>query len=196
MANVDRPNGFKFAKSLTGAAQAPVIRLYTAADRSADTTNDHGDIYLGDPVAINASGLVLPANSGDTILGVCVAVGRADGTIEHGEGILANADDLTERFAAHENTTGIIVGVVPAEGSLFEVQTAADLDLVHGSLADISTDATEAHGSRTTGKSTCELVTAVNNDVKVVEHVTTPDNDITLTNARHLVKFQTTVNTL
>lgn len=194
MANVDRPNGFRFAKSLTGQAPNAMIRYYTAGDRSADTTNNHGDIYLGDPVKL-VSGLVLPANSGDTILGICVGVGKA-GAIEHGESGYFNADDLSQNYASLADATGVIVAVMPAEGNLFEVQTAADLDLVQGSLADISTDATEAHGSRTTSRSSCELVTASNNDVKVVENVTTPDNDITLVNARHLVKFQTTENAL
>ena len=32
MANVDRPNGFRFAKSLTGQAPNAMIRTYTAAD--------------------------------------------------------------------------------------------------------------------------------------------------------------------
>ena len=52
------------------------------------------------------------------------------------------------------------------------------------------------YGDRVTGNSEVELVVASNNDVKVVEQVTTPDNDVTLVNARHLVKFQTTENTL
>ena len=63
MANVDRANGFKFSKSLLGTAPNAMIRLYTASDRSADTTGNHGDIHLGDPVKL-VSGLVLPANSG------------------------------------------------------------------------------------------------------------------------------------
>lgn len=194
MANVDRPNGFRFAKSLTGQAPNAMIRFYTAGDRSSDTTNNHGDIYVGDPVKL-VSGLVLPANSGDTILGVAVAIGKS-GAINHGETGYFNADDLTERYAPLTAATGYVIGVMPAEGNIFEVQTAADLDLLQGATADISTDATEAHGSQTTGVSTCELVASSNADVKVVEQVTTPDNDVTLVNARHLVKFVTTENTL
>lgn len=194
MANVDRPNGFRFGKSLTGHPVNAMIRFYDAGDRSADTTNNHGDIYLGDPVKL-VSGLVLPANSGDTILGVAVAIGK-NGAIEHGDDVYFNADDLSQRFGALTDATGITVGVLPAEACLFEAQTAADLDLLQGSLADFSTDAAEAHGSQITGKSTAEIVVASNNDVKVVENVLSPNNDITLTNARHLVKFQTTENTL
>lgn len=191
MANIDRPTGFRFAKNLTGTPVSAMIRKYQAADRSADTTNDHGDIYIGDPVALS-SGLVVPANSGDTILGVAVAFGATGDTTFGDEGYF-NASNLEQRYLPHTATTGI-VAVMPAEGNLFEAQTAADLDLVAGSNADISTDAAEAHGSQTTGKSTAELVTSVNADVIVVEDVTTPDNDVTLTNARHLVMFTTTTN--
>ena len=149
---------------------------------------------MGDPVKLS-SGKVLPANSGDTILGVAVAVGKP-GAIEHGEDVYFNADDLSQRYAPLTDATGWIVGVIPAEACLFEVQTSADLDLVPGSLADTNVAAATAHGDQTTGISTAELAAASNNDVKVVEDVRTPDNDTTLTNARHLVKFQTTENTL
>lgn len=191
MANVDRPVGFRFAKSLTGTPVSAMIRKYSAADRSSDTTNDHGHIGIGDPVALS-SGLVVPANSGDTILGVCVGVG-ATGDMTFGDEGYFDADSLTTRYLPHTDTTGI-VAVIPAEGNLFEVQTASDLDLAIGANADISTDATEAHVNTTTGISTCELVADVNSDVIVVENVTSPDNDVTLANAKHLVMFTTTTN--
>lgn len=185
MANVDRANGFRPAKSLIGAPWNSLVRYYEAADRSADTTNNHGDIYIGDPVALS-SGKVVPANSGDTIIGVAVAVGTSSATFSELDGYY-DAANLGKRYLSHAETG--VVGVVPAAGVLFEAQTAADLDLVAGSAADISTDATEAHGSRTTGNSTAEIVTSVNGDLIVVENVTTPNNDVTITNARHLVRF-------
>lgn len=193
MANTDRPNGFRPAKSLVGAPWNSLIRFYEAADRSSDTTNNHGDIYIGDPVALS-SGKVVVANSGDTILGVAVGVGN-EGSTTFGDAGYFDPDALARQYAPLTDTS-MVIAVVPAEGVLFEAQTAADLDLVPGSNADISTDATEAHGSRTTGQSSAELVTNVNSDCLVVEQVTTPDNDVTLTNARHLVKFVTTANTL
>jgi hypothetical protein len=165
MANPDRPSGFRPVKSLTGHPVNMMIRAYQTGDRSSDTTGNHGDIYVGDPVKLS-SGLVLPANSGDTILGVCVGVGTADS--DHGDVGMFNPATLERRYLPLADTTGY-VWVVPAEGVLFEVQTAADLDLVPGSAADFSTDANEAHGSQTTG-----------------------DNDVTITNARHLVRFTTT----
>lgn len=190
MANTDRPVGFRFAKSLSGTPVSAMIRKYTAGDRSSDTTNAHGDIYIGDPVKL-VSGAVLPANSGDTILGVAVAVGSLTDTTFGEEGYF-NASNLQQTYLPLASTG--IVAVIPAENNLFEVQTSADLDLVPGSAADISTDATEAHGNQATGISTCELVASVNADVKVVEDVTTPDNDTTLANAKHLVMFTTTTN--
>jgi len=50
------------------------------------------------------------------------------------------------------------------------------------------------HGSQTTGRSLMELssANATAGDVRVVEDVTTPDNDTSLTNARHLVRFRLT----
>ena len=85
---------------------------------------------------------------------------------------------------------------MPAEGNIFEIQTAADLDLVAGSAADINLIANTTHGDRTSGNSIVELVADSNHDITVIEDVTTPDNDTTLVNARHLVKFTDTVNTL
>lgn len=195
MANVDRPNGFRVAKSLIGAPWTSLIRFYEAADRSADSTNNHGDIYIGDPVALS-SGKVVVADSGDTILGVAVAVGKDGSFVTDSPTGYYNPDDLTQQYASLADTTGVVVGVIPAEAAIFEVQSASDLDLALGDQADITNTAATAHGSRTTSRSSCELTTATNNDVRVVEFVTTPDNDTTLANARYLVKFNTTTNTL
>lgn len=191
MANADRPNGFRPVKSLLGAPMSALIRKYTAGDRSSDTTNNHGDIYLGDPVKLS-SGLVLPANSGDTILGVVVGVG--EDSVDMGKQGPFNADNLEKRYLGHADSGE--VWVVPAEGVLFEVQSASDLDLVVGDQADITTDATEAHGSRTTGISSVELTTDSNSDVEVVEIPDRPDNDPTLANARYYVQFVTTQHAL
>lgn len=191
MANVSRSMGFRPAKSLIGAPWQSMVRFYSAGDRSADTTNNHGDIYIGDPVKLS-SGKVLPANSADTILGVAVAVGTTTSTF--GNTGYFNPNNLGQRYLGYADTG--VVGVVPAEAALFEAEEASDLDLVEGSLADINSAAATAHGSRTTGFSSVKLTTAANNDVRVVEMVTSPDNDATLTAAKFLVKFQTTLNTL
>ncbi len=191
MANIDRARGFRFAKTLSGAPVSAMVRKYDAADRSADTTGNHGDIYIGDPLTLVTGG-VRVANSGESVIGVAVAVGNQD-DIEHGAEGYFNASNLEDRFLAFDENGQ--VGVIPATDNLFEIQTSADLDLTIGSQADMTTAAATAHGSRTTSRSTVELAAASNNDVRVVENVEDPQNDITLTNARHLVMFTDIVNT-
>jgi hypothetical protein len=185
MANTSRPNGFSFAKSLTGHAPNAMLRRLEAADRSADATGNHGDIYIGDPVKLVA-GKVLPANSGDTVYGVAVGTGTSTG-ITHGDAGNFHPESLETRYLALDADG--YVWVMPAEGNLFEVSTAADLDLVEGSTADINLAAATAHGTRASGRSTVRLVASSNVDVLVVEQLNTPDNDVTLVDARHLVMF-------
>lgn len=185
MANVDRPNGFSLAKSLIGAPVQGLERRYQAADRSADATGNHGDIYIGDPVTLVA-GLVQVANSGDEILGVAVGVGTT-GVVTFGPGGMFKPNALEERYLAYDEDGQ--VWVIPARDVLFEIQSATDLDLVVGAQADFNVAAATAHGDRLRGISNAELVAAVNNDVTVVEIKESPDNDTTLANARYFVKF-------
>ncbi len=186
MANVSRSMGFRPVKSLSGHPYQGLVRYYTAGTRSSDTTNNHGDIYIGDPVKLS-SGKVLPANSGDPILGVCVGVGTSTSTF--GQAGYFNPNNLMQRYLGYADTG--VVAVVPATDYLFEVEGASDLDLVIGSQADFTTDANEAHGSRTTGFSSVKLTTDSHHDVAVVEMQTAPDNDATSTAAKFLVKFVT-----
>jgi hypothetical protein len=167
-----------------------MVREYEAADRSGDLTGNHGDIYIGDVVAISA-GKVIPADSGVLPTGVVVGVGVSGGTTFGPTGFF-DPNDLSKRYlAAGEDG---IVAVVPCEGVLFSIQTSADLDLVAGSLADHNLTAAVAHGDQTTGNSTVELVAAVNNDVMVVETPDSPENDPTAAYATHFVKFVTSQN--
>lgn len=194
MANPDRANGFTPVKSLWGAPWTALIRRIQMADASADTSNNHGDIYIGDPIKYS-SGKALAANSGDSILGVCVGVGRVVGDAQNESGMFDPAD-LERRYADHtlSDTDTIYIYFVPSEGVLFEVQSASDLgnDNPLDAEFDFSTDANESHGSRTTSLSSAELVGNANSDVVVVEIPEYPDNDITLTNARYWVRFRNT----
>lgn len=187
MANVDRPNGLRPAKSLIGAPWNALVRKYEAADRSADTTGNHGDIYIGDVVEL-VSGKVQVADSGDTVLGVVVGVGSSSG-IQHGEAGPFDASSLEKRYlgAAEDG----YVYVVPADSVLFEAQTDSALSLVAGDEASLTNAAGTSHGDQSTGQSSTELqaVGAGTADVVVVEDNTNPNNDTTLANARHLVKF-------
>lgn len=197
MANADRPNGFSPVKTLSGAPITGLSRgVYSpAADRSSDTTNNHGDIYVGDPISISTAGAVTPANSGDVVAGVVVGVGKA-GTVNFGASgasqivpaPMFDPTDLTKRYLAFGEAGWVYF--VPAKDVLFEVQSASDLDLEVGSQADINLVADTAHGSRATGRSNVELVAASAADVRVAEIVLAPDNDDTLANARYLVAFE------
>lgn len=191
MANVQRPRGFRPAKSLIGAPWNSMVREYTAADRSGDLTNNHGDIYIGDVVTLTATGVQV-ADTSVTPTGVVVGIG-VDGGTTFGPTGYFNPNDLSQRYlAAGDNG---IVAVVPCEGVLFAIQTASDLDLVPGSLADHSTTAATAHGDRTTGNSTVELnVAAATGDVMVVETPDSPENDPTAAYATHLVRFVASQN--
>ena len=184
MANTDRPNGFKASKTLNGAPVSGMLRKLTVAAR-VDATGNHGDIYIGDPVKVSSAGVVTVANSGDVIYGVCAGVGISN--VEMGLTGMFKADDLETRYLP-ELTAGFI-WVYPKENTLFEIQSASDLDLTVGASADITVTAATSHGSQTTSQSSCELTTDANSDVTVVELQTAPDNDTTLANARYLVQI-------
>jgi len=189
MANLNKPFGFKPVKSLYGDFKG-LIRKAPAGTRSSDTTNNHGDLYIGDPVKWS-SGTLLPANSGDTVAGVVVGVGTLP-TGSMGETGPFNPAKLEQTYLAYGDTGD--VWYVPTDGVLFEIQSASDLDLALGAVADMSVDSGEAHGSRTTGLSSTQLVADANHDVTVVEHVTAEDNDKTLAYARYLVLFKKAVS--
>ena len=186
MANVSRISGFKPVKSLAGGAWTALIRQYDAdAAKSAA-------IFIGDPVTLAADGNVEAAASGDTILGVVVAVGLENTLFENSSGYF-DPDNLGKRYLAAAEAG--VVGVVPAEMSIFEVYSDSgdDLDLNLGDSRDFKVGA----GSTTTGNSAYTIdSTTTNNDVKVVEQVTRPDNDPTLADAAYIVKFNTTENAL
>ena len=188
MANPDRPNGFIPVGTLDGGPWSARVRRYEAADRSSDTTNNHGDIYIGDPVALS-SGKVIAANSAAAVIGVCVAVGK-ESSVNTGVGPYDPTNLNGPSYAPLTDASGWYVWVAPADSCIFEAQSDSDLDLVAGSAADINLVAATAHGSRTTGRSSVELTTASDSDVHVVEVKLSENNDPTLANARYLVRFR------
>lgn len=188
MANPDRPNGFIPVGTLDGGPWSARVRRYEAADRSSDTTNNHGDIYINDPVALS-SGKVIAANSGAAVIGVCVGVGK-ESSVNNGVGPYDPTNLNGPSYAPLTDASGWYVWVAPADSCIFEVQSDSDLDLVAGSAADINLVAATAHGSRTTGRSNVELTTASDSDVHVVEVKLSENNDPTLANARYLVRFR------
>lgn len=185
MANVSRIRGFVPAKSLIGAPWQSLVRQYNA---DASKTNP---IFIGDAVTLDTDGNVIQAVSGGVILGVVVAVGET--TTTFGETGYFNPNDLGQRFLAAADAG--IVGIVPAEAAMFNVfDNGVDLDLNQGAFADLIIPATTAT-QLVTGNSIMALVAAVNNDVKVVERNTAPDNDDAELDAQYIVKFVSTEHT-
>ena len=186
MANIDRPNGLRAAKTTNGSPMSAMLRKLTVAARADGTGSPaHGNIYIGDPVKMTLAGVVTVADSGQIIYGVVAGIGIDN--VDHGETGMYKADDLETRYLP--DTTAGFVWVYPKENMLFEIQTASDLDLTVGELSDVNSTAATAHGVEATGVSNVELVDGSNNDVTVVELVTRPDNDNTLANARVLVSI-------
>ena len=181
MANPDKPRGFIFAQTQNGSPAVGMARKYTVAARS--ESDDHGHIFIGDPVKVSIAGVVAVANSGDVIFGVCMGVGVDN--IDHGPTGMYKADDLETRYL--DDATAGVAWIIPKENAVFEIQSASDLDLTVGAEADINISAGSTHGTLATGFSNCEVTTLANADVTVVTIVDSPDNDSTLANTRYLV---------
>tara|TARA_R110000772_G_scaffold268703_1_gene397733 strand:- start:3990 stop:4547 length:558 start_codon:yes stop_codon:yes gene_type:complete len=184
MANESRISGFKPVKSLAGGDWTALIRKYNK-DAAASA------LYIGDVVSLDVDGNVTAAVSGGVVLGVVVALGADSGTT-FGETGYFNPNDLGKRFLAATDTG--VVGVVPASLSLFEAYSELGqvLSLIQGAPLDFL----PAAGSTVTGNSAFSLDVPVNADCRVVEVVTSPDNDPTLANARSIIQFVSTANPL
>ena len=181
MANVDRPNGLVFVKTLSG---API----SAAMRSIGVT-DGADMFAGDAINL-ASGLAAVGATNDAaFLGVAVSFSKRDDlTSSIGAGP-ANPDNLAQNYYddSASTHTDYVVNYIPATDAIFEAQTATALTLAVGATCDLLATA----GDTTTGRSKHEITTSSNADFSVVEVPDLPDNDNTLVNGRYWVKFVT-----
>lgn len=179
MANVDRPNGFKPVKTLSGRPWESAVRYIGVADGA--------DIFLGDALNLE-SGLGAQAATNDAaVLGVAVGFGKVDA-----DGIPLgpfNPDDLGKRYYDDSASTHTewVVYYVPAEDVVFEIQTSAADTLVVGETIDFVVGT----GSATTGRSAMEINggVATNADLTVVEVPKYPDNDQTAAFGRYWVMF-------
>lgn len=175
MANVDRPNGFRPVKTLSGAPWTSLIRTIGVADSE--------DIFIGDLINLE-SGLADPSATDDAaLLGVAVGFGKVDG-----DGIplgMYNPDDLGKRYYDDSASTHTewVCYYVPVGDVIFEAQTATALTLAIGATCDLS----DAAGDTTTGISRQEITTSSNADFTVVEIPKYPDNDNTLVWGRYWV---------
>jgi hypothetical protein len=183
MANVDRPNGFRFVKTLSGSFQ-PVVRSVGVADGA--------DIFVGDALSLS-SGLATRMAVEGACLGVAVGFGKKNAMSQEVSGPFNPGDLETLYYDDSANThTDWVVYYIPAEDAVFAAQTTDAATLVVGEARDISVGS----GSTVTGISDMEIDTsgaATNDgDVAVVELPNRVDNDLTLVNAEYWVKFVNT----
>lgn len=184
MANVDRPNGFRAVKTVSGGPVTGLIRTVGVTDS--------GDIFVGDAISIT-SGLATPLAVEGICAGVAVGFGKKNATLENGGPF--NPDDLMTRYYDDSASTHTdwVCYYVPAEDVIFEgqVDDTAEVGVV-GEAYDIVATA----GSVVTGISAMEINgNALTNDgdVVVVEIPNIVGNDPELAFGRYWVKF---VNTL
>lgn len=176
MANVDRPNGFKPVRTLSGASWRGALRAIGVGDGA--------DIFVGDPINL-ASGLAAPGATNDAaFLGVAVGFGRfVDGLpgspIDPANMNVPYYDDSASTH------TDFCCFYVPAEDMVFEAQTATALTKVVGDTVDLLYTA----GSTVTGQSACEITTSTNADFTVVEFPNLIDNTTTAVWGRYNVMF-------
>lgn len=180
MANVDRPNGFKAVKTISGAPVSSLIRSVGVADGA--------DIFVGDALQL-ASGLAQKLAVGGECLGVAVGFGKVSTMSQEQSGPF-NPDDLMVRFyddSANTHTDWVVY-YVPSRDVIFEAQTDTAATLVVGEAQDII----DAGGNTTTGISQMEInadALTTTGDVVVVEVPNIVGNDVTLANASYHVKF-------
>lgn len=176
MANIDRPNGFKPVKTLSGASWRGSLRAIGVADGA--------DIFVGDPLNL-ASGLAAPGATNDaSFLGVAVGFGKLIDGLPVGPFDPANKDNTYYDDSASTHTDWCVF-YVPADDMIFEAQTATALTKVVGDTVDLLYTA----GNTTTGQSACEITTSTNADFTVVEIPNLIDNDPTAVWGRYNVMF-------
>lgn len=176
MANVDRPNGLRPVKTLSGAPWNSLIRAIGVADGA--------DIFIGDALNL-ASGLAAPGATNDAnFLGVAVGFGKKVNGVPVGP---YDPDRLATRFYddSASTHTDYVVYYVPADDVIFEAQTATALTKVPGDTCDLLATA----GNQTTGISAHELNTSTNADFTVVEVPSMVDNTSTEVWGRYYVMF-------
>jgi len=183
MANVDRPNGFRAVKTISGAPLSSVIRSVGVADGA--------DIFVGDALQL-ASGLAQRLAVEGICIGVAVGFGKKNAmSLDNGGPF--NPDALMTRYYDDSASTHTdwVVYYIPAEDAIFEAQTDAAATLVVGEAQDIVVGS----GSTTTGLSDMEIdADGLTNDgdVVVVEIPKIAGNDPTLAAGRYWVKFVNT----
>ena len=173
MADTDAPFGFRAVGNDGGVFNGQTQRCVfnTAATK---------DTFIGDPVKMDATdsiagyAAVQIATAGDLVYGVVTS-------------IEANPDNLSLQYRV--SATERFCQVARADNTLFEVQAAGNPGLA-GPNSNIAMLVTA--GSAYSGNSKTEITTvSVNStqDCQLVYGVDAPDNDLTASNARWVIKF-------
>lgn len=175
MANIDRPNGFRPVKTLSGAPWTNLIRTIGVQDAE--------DIFIGDILNLE-SGQADPGATNDaSFLGVAVGFGKVDAA---GKPLGPfNPTNLNKRFYDDSESihTEWVVYYVPVGDVIFEAQTATALTLVVGDTCDLA----DAAGDEASGISRQEITTSSNADFTVVAIPKYEDNDPTAVWGRYWV---------
>lgn len=145
MANPDRPSGFKFVKTLSGAPMQSVIRSIGVTDGT--------DIFKGDLISLSSNLGAVAATADATFLGVAVGFGKVGSDGEYSSAF--NPDTLTTLYYDDSASTHTEwrVFYVPVDDAIFEVQSDTDLDLAVGDPCDLLTTTA---GNTTSGRSRSE----------------------------------------
>lgn len=177
MANPDRPNGFKFVKTLSGAPMASVVRSVGVTDGA--------DIFKNDLINLTSNLAVAASTNDATFLGVAVGFGKVDKATGNYTSAF-NPDNLTTLYYDDSASTHTEwrVFYVPVDDAIFEVQSDTDIDLAIGDPCDLLGTTS---GSTTTGVSGHQVGANTNTDMYVVDIPPYPDNDSTLANTRYHV---------
>ena len=179
MANVDRPNGFRAVKTLSGRPVTQLVRSVGVADGT--------DIFLGDALVLS-SGLATPMATNGSCLGVAVGFGKKNDLSNKYNMYDPTSLDVPNYYDDSASThTEWQVFYLPANDVIFEAQTDAAVTLAVGDTRDILATA----GSATTGLSAMEIDEdgTTNSDLIVVEVPDIVGNDHTLAAGRYWVMF-------
>lgn len=169
MANVDRPNGLRPIRTLSGSPWSSSIEEFPVDSSNATA------IFLGDLIKIEDDGNVAPSGAGGAVIGVCV-------------GVVVDRDVAATEYPGYlpASTAGSVM-VVTAKDCVYEVQE----DSVGGAMvaANVNSngDIAAGAGSTTTGRSAYELdssdviandAAAATAQLRVIRLSTRPDNEI------------------
>lgn len=191
MANVSRPQGLKPVKHITGAPYNGQANLYYRPATEAEIISVGDCVTLGgsaDADGIASVAKVTAGGAATAILGVVVGVVVA----KAGVSLQGTTIDLTRRSLA-ASTEGYLL-VCDDPNIVYEVQAGVAVGVAGiGSNANLTVaNPSQTYQDSATVISTAALVTYATADVKILSAVQLPTNDITLADAKVLVRLNNT----